>query len=227
MRSSLVLLISLLSLSFFFYSCGETEDEVSPTIASTEVYIPTGTLDDDWIPLSNTYVTELLKFEVPPVSQWGEDPELLQKYKHALLLKEYGDIPQVRTILEFELNIKPQVTFASTNSVEYITHLDRTIAYLEALMFISPSEDTRAALESTKNEKLLLTSDMEKLREEDPELFVALQRNMLIEAFGNIPEVDTYTRLLLKILRKEPFTAAERKLFEEAMATLFPDEKEE
>ena len=150
MKSSLVLLIYLFSLSFF-YSCAETEDpEVAPTIASTEVYIPTNLIGGPWVPLSNTYVTELLNFQVPPVSEWSEDPELLQKYKHALLFQEYGNIPQVRIILEYELNRKPKVTFASTDSVEYITFLDRTIAYLEALMFISPSEPTRLALKSTK-----------------------------------------------------------------------------
>ena len=65
MKSSLVLLIYLLSLSFF-YSCGETEDpEVAPTIASTEVYVPTNIIGDTWVPLSDTYVTELLNLQVP------------------------------------------------------------------------------------------------------------------------------------------------------------------
>ena len=226
MKSSLVLLIYLLSLSFF-YSCAETEDpEVAPMIASTEVYIPTNLIGDTWVPLSDTYVTELLNLQVPPVSEWGEDPELLQKYKHALLLKENGDIPQVRTILEYELNSKPQVTFASAASVEYITFLDRTIAYLEALMFISPSEPTRLALESTKSEKLRLTLDMQKLIKEDPELFVELERDRLIEQFGDIPEVHTYTNLLLKLLLQEPLTAEESSAYLEARNHLWPDQKE-
>lgn len=226
MKSILILLLSFLNLSFF-YSCGNTEDpEVAIPITETEVYIPTNTTNDTWVLLSDTYVTELLKLEVPPVSEWIEDKELRQKYRHALLLKEYGDIPQVRTIIEIELNRRPKVTI--TNRDEHIAYLDKRIAYLEALMFISPSKVTQEALEKTKRTKLRLSLDivgMKKLIKEDPELFVQLERDRLIEEFGDIPEVHTVTTLLLKMLRQEPLTDEEIRAYSEARDALWSEEK--
>ena len=101
MKSIPILLISLLSMSIF-YSCGETEDtEVYSPVAAREVYIPTDTTDE-WVPLSDDYVAELMKLEIPLDFEEIEDPNLRQKYNHHLLLKEYGDIPQVRTIIAYE-----------------------------------------------------------------------------------------------------------------------------
>ena len=59
---------------------------------------------------------------------------------------------------------------------------------------------------------------------EDPKLFVELQRISLIESFGNIPEVHTYTTVLLKLLLEEPVTKEEIEAFEQAKSTLYPDE---
>ena len=44
---------------------------------------------------------------------------------------------------------------------------------------------------------------MDKLRRENPELYVEIERERLIETFGDIPEVHTYTKILLKILQQE------------------------
>ena len=62
---------------------------------------------------------------------------------------------------------------------------------------------------------------MDTLREEDPELFVQLQRDMLIEQFGDIPAVHTYTNLMLKILLNEPLTDEEKQQFKDAGEQLF------
>ena len=179
MKSSFVLWIYLLSLFFFFYSCGETEDEVPPMIAPTEIYIPVNITTytvggDTWVPLSKAYATELRRLEVPPVFEWSEDPELLQKYKHALLLQGDGNRLAVRNIIEFELNMKPTRTFANAASIEYFDYLERTIAYLEALMAISGSERTWLALESTKNERDRLTVYRLRLVREEIELLPEL-----------------------------------------------------
>lgn len=154
MKSILILLICLLSLSFFC-SCGETEDtEVYTPVAAHEVYIPADTTDE-WVTLSDNNVAELMKLEIPLDFESIEDPNLRKKYHHALLLKEYGDIPQIRTIIEYELNELnrgPTVTF--TNNDEHITYLNKTIAYLEAQLFLWPSEEgTQKALEDTKRTK--------------------------------------------------------------------------
>ena len=154
MKTILILLICFLNLSFF-YSCGETEDpEVYNPVAEDAVYIP-DTIIDEWTLLSDDYVAELMELEVPLDFEEIEDPKLRKKYHHALLLKESGDIPQVRTIIEYELNELnrgPELTF--TNSDEHITYLNKTIAYLEALLDLWPSEEgTQKALEDTKRTK--------------------------------------------------------------------------
>ena len=67
---------------------------------------------------------------------------------------------------------------------------------------------------------------MDKLREEDPELYVEIEREGLIETFGDIPEVHTYTKILLKILQQEPLTDKEIRDYLEAMDHLWPDRKQ-
>ena len=224
MKSTLILRLCLCVLCLsFFYSCGETDDtEVAPTI----VYLssPTDPPDETWVPLSEAYVTELLELEVPPVEFWRGDSKLEQKYKHAILLKEHGDIPQVQTIIEFELNIKVGVPFESS-----IATMDRHIAYLEALLFISPNEEpTRKTLENVRRRKSLKILEMKKggrdpetLMKEDPELFVQIQRLILIGDFGDIPAVHTYTNLMLKILLNESLTDEEKQQFKDAGEQLF------
>ena len=66
---------------------------------------------------------------------------------------------------------------------------------------------------------------MQKLIKEDPELFVQLERDRLIEQFGDIPEVHTYTNLLLKLLLQEPLTAEESSAYLEARDHLWPKQK--
>ena len=225
MKSIFIFLTCFLSLSFF-YSCGDTEDaDVLKPIAETEAYIPDNP-PEAWIVLTDEYVAELMKLEMPLDFEEIEDPKLRQKYHHVLLLKLYGDIPQVRTIIEYEFNLSNWGSvFTFANSDEYIPFLTKEIAYLEALLFLSPDEEgTQKALERTKRTKLHLTSDMAQLRKEDPELYVELQRDILIEVFGDIPEVHIYTKILLKILLQEPLTDAERRAYLEAVNHLWPEQ---
>ena len=227
MKSIFIFLTCFLSLSFF-YSCGDTEDvDVLKPMAETEAHIPYNS-PETWIVLTDEYIAELMKLEIPLNIQEIEDPDLQEKFRHALILKEYGDIPQVRTIIEYEFNLSNWGSvFTFANSDEYIPFLTKEIAYLEALLFLWPNEEgTRKALERTKRTKLHLTSDITQLRKEDPELYVELQRERLIEVFGDIPEVHTYTKILLKILLQEPLTDAERRAYLEATNHLWPDRKQ-
>lgn len=112
MKKYTILQICILSISIL-YGCGDGGDaETDPTSTITNpailtnTPIPTDSTDDPWVPLSEDYITELLETDVPPLISWVDDPELQRKYNHALLLKEHGDIPQIRTIIEFELNYK-------------------------------------------------------------------------------------------------------------------------
>jgi len=227
MKSILIFLTCFLSLSFF-YSCGDTEDaDVPDLITETEEYTFTDTQDETWIRVSDDYIAELMELELPLNFESIKDPELRKKYKHMLILKQFGDIPQVRTVIEYELNLpnphpNPYTVRLIPGDKESIAHLEREIIYLEAMVFLWPlAEGTQKALEHTKKLKLHFSVDMDKLMKEDPELFVQIQRDHLIESFGDIPEVHTYTKILLKILLEEPITDEERGAYLKAMNHIF------
>ena len=233
MKSIFILFIGILSLSVF-YGCGDPEDANIPNpLAETETHIsanttPANTTDETWILLTDDYVAELMKLQIPPNFFEEKDLDLREKYKHALILKEFGDIPQVRTIIEHEIN-RPNTGYTVTLTPldkESIAYLEREIVYLEAMLFLWPSEDTQKTLESTKRRKRRFSVDMDKLREEDPELYVQIEREGLIETFGDIPEVHTYTKILLKILLQEPVTDEEIGAYLEAINHLWPDRKQ-
>ena len=228
-KSIFILFLSLLSLSIF-YGCGDTEDaDILKPIAETETEVNILTPPDEtWIVLTDEYVAELMELEIPPNFFEEKDPDLREKYHHALILKEFGDIPQVRTVIEHEIN-RPNTGHTVTLTPldkESIAYLEREIIYLEAMIFLWPSEGTKEALEHTKRTKRRFSVDMDKLREEDPELYVEIEREGLIETFGDIPEVHTYTKILLKILQQKLLTVEEIRDFNEAMDHLWPDRKQ-
>jgi hypothetical protein len=227
MKSILIFLTCFLSLSFF-YSCGDTEDaDVLDPITETDGYTFTDTLDETWILVSDDYVAELMELEIPPNFEPIEDPKLRKKYHHMLILKQFGDIPQVRTVIEYELNQpNPHTVTLTPLDKESIAYLERQIIYLEALVFLWPFEGTQKALEDTKKLKQQLSVDMDKLRKEDPELYVQIERDGLIETFGDIPEVHTYTKILLKILLQEPLTDEERRAYLKARNHLWANVKQ-
>ena len=234
MKSIFIFFIGLLSLSVL-YGCGDSEDvDVVNPLAETEAHISANTTtaanttDETWILLTDDYVAELMKLQIPPNFFEEKDLDLREKYHHAVILKEFGDIPQVRTVIEHEIN-RPNTGHTVTLTPldkESIAYLEREIIYLEAMLFLWPSEDTQKTLESTKRTKRRFSVDMDNLREEDPELYVEIERERLIETFGDIPEVHTYTKILLKILLQEPVTAEEIDAYLAAMNHLWPDQKQ-
>ena len=227
MKSILIFLTCFLSLSFF-YSCGGPEDaDIPDLITETEGDTFTDTLDETWILVSDDYIAELVALELPPNFESIEDPKLRKKYHHMLILKQFGDIPQVRTVIEYEINQpnphpNPHTVRLIPGDKESIAYLERLIIYLEAEVFLWPNEEgTQKILEKMKKLKLRFSVDMDKLMKEDPELYVQIERDGLIETFGDIPEVHTYTKILLKILLQEPLTDEERRAYSKAMNHLF------
>ena len=230
MKSIFIFFIGLLSLSVF-YGCGDPEDADLPnpiTETETEANILANPPDETWIVLTDDYVAELMKLQIPPNFFEEKDLDLREKYHHALILKEFGDIPQVRTVIEHEIN-RPNTGHTVTLTPldkESIAYLEREIIYLEAMLFLWPSEDTQKTLAYTKRTKRRFSVDMDKLREEDPELYVQIEREGLIETFGDIPEVHTYTKILLKILLQEPVTDEEIDAYLAAMNHLWLDQQQ-
>ena len=89
MKSIFIFFIGFLSLSVF-YGCGDTEDADLPNpIAETETEadIFANPPDETWIVLTDEYVAELMKLEIPPNFFEEKDLDLREKYHHALILK--------------------------------------------------------------------------------------------------------------------------------------------
>lgn len=204
--------ICVLSLSVF-YSCGNGGDtEIATPLTPDSIPI-----DTTWRAVPEEYITELLNTEIPPLGLWVGNSELEEKYRHASMLQRHGDIPEVRTIIAYELNTEPGAIIGANN-------IDKFIIYLEANMSISPSEETQKALESAKKTKEQLNVDLNKLLTEDPELYVRMFHDMLIEEFGDIPEVHTYTKTLRKILLKQVIPEEELEAYEKAVRFLFENQ---
>lgn len=80
----------------------------------------------------------------PPVDwELTEDPKLRAEYLYAVLLNQFGDIPEVHTIGDYE--IKAAKGLAATYN-EYVT-------YLEAHLSLWPSKVTQQTLERIKKVK--------------------------------------------------------------------------
>ena len=202
----LTTLVSLLS----FGGCGDTEDDpANPTgpLVSGEFKWPPGTTGELW-ELTDADVAELLAINPPP--DWGKtkDPELYNKYYFAQLLKQFGDIPEVRYVIAFLRKPGKNIT------------REQAIAYSEANYHLFPNEQNLRALEQIQS---TLTQPKEpkdelELAKKDPELFVEIQRERLIKRYGDIPEVHIYLPLLLKRLKGQSLTDKEKLAREKAIA---------
>ncbi len=210
----LTVFVSLLSLG----GCGDREDDpVNPTgpLVSGEFKWPPGTTGEAW-ELTDADVAELLALNPPPDWPKTEDPELRQKYDFAQLLKQFGDIPELRYIIVFDLKPKNNIT------------IEQAIAYSEAMYRLFPNEKNLKALRDIRavpTEGYLPPQDEPKNEiqawmEKDPEGFIESQRLLYVKKYGDIPEVHTYLNLLRKQLLGEILTDAERQEMNAALSHL-------
>lgn len=212
-------IVCLISLSFFL-SCGDTEDteETPDSIFNPFLDEPDEQWlqlkdedweklkDENWVRLTDEEVKELMTLDIP--QDWGFNTEarVSQKYHHATLFQKFGDIPQVRFIVEFErMERGGIVTLALAKQIA---------AHAEATYFITPNAVTRRSLEETRNllrrveeqEELRL---LDQLRIEDPKAWVKGMRAVLIERHGDIPEVKTIIDFMQKLELELPRTNKE------------------
>ena len=210
----LAILVSLLS----FGGCGDSEDNpANPTgtLVSGEFKWPPGSTGESW-ELTDAEVAELLALNPPPNWYEIEDPELYNKYYFAQLLKQFGDIPELRYIIVFDLKPKDNIT------------LEQAIAWSEAMYRLFPNEKNLKALrdiravppdgyvppqDEPKNE-------LQVWMERDPEGFIESQRLLFVEIYGDIPEAHTYLNLARKQLLGETLTEAERQEMQAALSHL-------
>lgn len=211
----LAALVGLLS----FSGCGDREDDpINPTgiLVSGEFKWPPGTTGESW-ELTDADVAELLALNPPPDWSETEDPELHKKYYFAQLLKQFGDIPEVRYIIAFDKPKDNNITLEQAIALsEAMYRLFPNTQNLKALRFISslpPELYIPPPQDEPKNE-------LEAWMMKDPKGFIESQRLLYVQKYGDIPEVHTYLNLVRKYLLGEKVTDAERQEMDAALLHL-------
>ena len=146
----------------------------------------------------------------------GFDGKSDNKYYFAQLLKQFGDIPELRYIIVFDLKPKDNITIEQAIAwSEAMYRLFPSTENLRALRFISslPLDGYLPPQDEPKNE-------VEAWMRKDPEGFIESQRLLYVEKYGDIPEVHTYLNLWRKQLRGEILTDAERQEMQAALLHL-------
>ena len=223
MKSIFSFLVILFSFSFIL-GCGETDNSAIDEAETYESFkslfplaenIPLSDYPEGWVKLTDEDVEELMNLEIPP--NWFKmdiDPKSRAKYTHAQLLKQFGDIPQVRYIIEFGRN--PGFDISHKMSV----------AYFEAHYHLFPNENNRRALEEAWN------IPNQPIPEPPPPRIVRIEpitveraeeiRIELIEKHGDIPHVHTVANFFIKVAQKRPITDNEFLTYLEAQHHLNP-----
>ena len=124
MKDSILYFACFLSL-FLSFGCGDTED-----------------LEERVEPL-DPIIEDTNGIDIPQDWHLTEDPELFVKYYRAVLLERFGDIPQVHIVVEDER--KQRLGLSQTH--------DELIAYLEALYYLFPREETLRSLKHARERK--------------------------------------------------------------------------
>ena len=167
-----------------FFGCGDTEETEAPLAAerpepekTDDIYIP-----DKW------YKTR--------------DPILRNDYFLAVLIKQFGDIPEVHTIAEYQ---RKRIQGLLVTVEEYN-------AYLDARKHLWPNQKTSLKL-----------GEMHET--DDPEVFAKLFREQLIKQFGDVPEIDIIVKVEKKAKAGKGVPLDEFVAYAHAMFKLFPSEQ--
>lgn len=238
MKCSITLLISMFYLACLFsmpllVGCGDTEDTervISPTSNTLsddldkpwsweklkeEDWEKLKDKDEDWVRLTDEEVEELRNLDVPKRWAETEDEVLYERYWHATLFQQFGDITQVRYIVEFDRQLQ--------NGIITLELAEQMAAYQEAMSFLFPNEINQRSLEKLIKlvEEIRERNFMEQLRRADPETWVKYMRAALIERHGDIPEVDTSIKFLRKLELELPRTDHDCHAYISAYQTLY------
>ena len=159
---------------------------------------------EDWVRLTNAEVKQLMNLKVPP--GWGfeaADEALRKKHREAILFQQFGDIPQLRYMVEFDRTWGGGIV-----TLERATQL---VADSAAMYFLFPNADNQDSFEKIRNllqsiidqgkcnlEKEELRR-LDQLRVEDPEAWIKSMRAFFIEKHGNTPGTHTIIEFLRKL----------------------------
>lgn len=177
-----------------FFGCGDTEEmeETSGLVTAhvqetEEPWYKTIDIPDDW------YKTK--------------DPNLRNDYFLAILINQFGDIPEVHTIVEYQ---QKQIQGIPVT-------MDERTAYFEARARLWPNKKNKENLENQKKFQ-------EMTETKDPEVFAKLFREYLIKKFGDVPEIDILVEVEKKFKADEVVTDGEYIVYLQARFRLFPNE---
>lgn len=220
---------------FLVFGCGGDTEDMAKTTSSTYKVLP-GELgkpwlweklededwekltekDEGWVRLTDEEVEELMNLDIP--KRWAfemEDEALLEKYREATLFQRFGDIPQVRYIVEFRRQWR--------GGILTLELAEQDAAYFEAMYFLFPNIANKHSLE----EAIKLVEEkrerhfMEHLRIEDPETWIKYKRAALIDKHGNIPQVHTVVNFMRKLELELPRTDDDCHAYSEAYHILY------
>ena len=184
--------------------------------------------DEDWIRLTDAEVKELRNLKVP--NDWAfadADEALRKKHYGAKLFQQFGDIPQVRYIVEFDRMQRGGIV-----TLELAKQL---VADSAAMYFLFPNANNQQSFETIRNllqaiieqgERRLEEEELrrlDQLRIEDPEAWIEGTRAFLDKKHGDIPEVDTIVNFLRKVELNLLRTDEECHTYLEAYNTLYID----
>ncbi len=190
---------------FILFGCGDIEEEKTTEAVETVEAVDVeaelskaADLPDDWY----------RSLEIPDDWYEAEDPDLRNDYFYAILLRQFGDIPEVHILVGYQRK--------RDNGLP--TTFDERTAFLTAQARLWPSEQNDKVLENRKKLKEQLTT-------EDPERFAELFREDLVDRFGEGPEVDILVRVEKKWKAGGAVTDAEYLVYLQARQGLFPNEQ--
>lgn len=176
---------------------------------------------EDWVRLTNKEVEEFMNLVIP--QRWGfevDDPALRQKYRHATLFQKFGNIPQVRYIVEFDRMRGGGIRIITLEFAKQLT------AEAAATYFLFPNADNQRFLEEAKNQLKVISEEeeirfLDQLRIENPEVWVKGMRAFLIRQHGDIPEVDIIIEFLRKLELRLPRADKECHAYIEVYISLY------
>ena len=184
--------------------------------------------DGDWIRLTDAEVKELMNLEVPPNWAFADvDEALRKKHREAQLFQQFGDIPQLRYIVEFDRMRRSGIV-----TLELAMQM---VAKSAAMYFLFPNANNQQSFETIRNllqtiieqgERGLEEEELrrlDQLRIEDPEAWMKGMRAFLVKKHDDIPEVDTIVNFLRKVELNLPRTDEECHTYLEAYNTLYID----
>ncbi len=184
---------------FTLFGCGDIENEdTAETLELLEVVSEPSEADerpDDW------YKT----LDIPHGWHEVEELDLRNDYFHAVLLNQFGDIPEVHIIAGYYRKKADGLPIT----------VDERTAFLESHARLWPSKQNDKVLENHNK--------IQEMNEtEDPERFAELFREYLLNRFGDLPEVDILVEVEKKWKEGGAVTDEEYLVYLQARQLLFP-----